>query len=203
VRAQGEKPGVLLLGEERVATMIRSTVWLGILGLIATATQSVAQQLVPVPPDQPARVYGYVFPVEYEGAKRLSVRRYGDPRLGYSVGYRHGPIALTIYIYDQGRKSIPGDPDDPIIARELMSSIKGDAKAEIKDAFPVSDERKITRVYCVWLLRHENNIESGICLGAAKNKFIKLVASARPDPDAFNIGVFAIRGWLPFFWPPS
>jgi hypothetical protein len=188
--------------EERVTTMFRSAVWLGILGLIATATQSVAQQLVPVPPDQPARVYDFVFPIEFKGAKRLSVRSYGDPGLGYSVGYRHGPIVLTIYIYDRGRKSIPNDPDDPIMARELMSSIKGDANAEIKDTFAVSDERKVTRMYCVWL-RLENNIESGTCLGAAKNKFIKLVASARPDPSAHNIGVFAIRGWLPFFWPPS
>jgi hypothetical protein len=179
---------------------------LGVVVGVGVIAEVAAQQQVPVSPDQPARVYDYVFPAEFDRAKRLSVRGYDDPGLGYSVGYQRGPVTMTIYIYDLGRKSIPNNADDPIVVGELTSSIKEAVQVrknvELKKSFALPDARKVTRLNCAWL-SYEGNVEGGVCLGAAKSKFIKFRTSAPENPDSLAVGVFFVRSWLPFFWPPS
>jgi hypothetical protein len=184
------------------------TIWrlVGAVALIAAVTPSLAQQKVPVAPDQPARVYDYVFPVEYEGAKRLSVRGYDDPGLGYSVGYQRGDVTTTIYIYDAGQKKISDDPDDAVVKAELQSSMRDAVQfrksAEVKKGFALVDDSGRRRLNCVWLT-YDGNTDGTLCLGGAKNKFIKFRASAPARPDAPAESAAFIRTWINLFWPPS
>jgi hypothetical protein len=175
-------------------------------GLLAFVAESLAQQQVPVSPDQPARVYDYVFPVEYEGAKRLSVRGYDDPSLGYSVGYERGGVTATIYIYDAGRKAIPDNPDDAVIMAELRSStieaMQFRKNAEMKKGFALVDDQKRRRLVCV-LITDYGNSDGTVCVGGAKNKFIKFRTTAPAKPDAPAEAVAFIRPWIKFFWPSS
>jgi hypothetical protein len=182
--------------------------------LIAAFTPSLAQQQVPGSPDQPARVYDYIFPVEFDGAKRLSVRGYDNPGLGYSVGYQKGPIIMTIYIYDLGRKDIPDDPDTDVVIDELRDSVKEAMQvrknAEVKKAFSLPDAQKVTRLNCVWLTYEgnvdgtvEGNVDGTVCLGTAKSRFIKFRTSAPETPRSLGYSIFFVRSWLPFFWPSS
>jgi hypothetical protein len=188
-----------------MATIFCRALWIS-LGLIAGAAPSLAQQQVPVPPDQPARVYDYVFPVEFEGAKRLSVRGYDDPGLGYSVGYQRGAVTVTIYIYDAGQKAIPDNPDDAVVMAELRSStieaMQFRKNAEMKKGFALADDRKLRRLVCV-LITDYSNMEGTVCVGGAKNKFIKFRTSAPAKPDALAESAAFIRTWMKFFWPPS
>jgi hypothetical protein len=174
--------------------------------IAAAATPGLAQQQVPVSPDQPARVYDYVFPVEFEGAKRLSVRGYDDPGLGYSVGYQRGDVTMTIYIYDAGQKKISDDPDDAVVKAELQSSMRDAVQfrksAEVKKGFALVDDNRRRRLNCVWLT-YDGNTDGTLCLGGAKNKFIKFRTSAPAKPDGLAESAAFIRTWMNFFWPPS
>jgi hypothetical protein len=184
------------------------TIWrlVGAAALIAAVTPSLAQQQIPVPPDQPARVYDYVFPVEFEGAKRLSVRGYSDPGLGYSAGYQRGAVIMTIYIYDNGQKTIADDPDDAVVKEEFQSStqeaVQFRKNAEVKKGFALADDGKRRRLNCVWLT-YDGNIDGTLCLGGAKNKFIKFRTSAPARPDAVAESAAFIRTWMKFFWPST
>jgi hypothetical protein len=177
-------------------------------GLLAFVTESLAQQQVPTPSDQPARINDYVFPAEFEGARRLSVREYEKehPGLGYSVGYERGGVTATIYIYDAGRKAIPDNPDDAVIMAELRSStieaMQFRKNAEMKKGFALVDDQKRRRLVCV-LITDYGNSDGTVCVGGAKNKFIKFRTTAPAKPDAPAEAVAFIRPWIKFFWPSS
>jgi len=176
--------------------------------LVAAFTPSLAQEQLLVPPDQPVHVYDYSFPAEFGGAKRLSVREFekAHPGLGYSVGYQHGAVVATIYIYDAGQKGIADDPDDAVVKAELQSSMREAVQfrknVEVKKGFALVDDSKRRRLNCVWLT-YDGNIDGTLCLGGAKSKFIKFRTSTPENPNSFAASVAFIRSWLPFFWPST
>lgn len=172
---------------------------------IAGVTPSLAQREVPVSPDPPARVYDYVFPMEFDGAKRLSIRGYDDPALGYSVGYQRGAVTATIYIYDSGVKAIPDNPDAAMVMAEFRASIRDVVelrKARLHQGFVLPDARKVERLNCAWLT-YSADAGGMLCLGAAKGKFIKFRTSAPETQDGVRESALFVMGWMPIFWPPT
>ncbi len=176
--------------------------------LSATLGFAYAQAPMQIPADQPARIGAFVFPIEFAGARRTSVREYekSNPGLGHSVGYQLGPITTTIYVYDLGEKTIPDDPDDDRILAELRSSLKEVIQfrknAEVKKGFSLPDEKMTSRLNCAWLT-FDSKMDGTICIGSAKNKFIKFRTSAPETQRSLGESILFVRRWLPFFWPAS
>jgi hypothetical protein len=187
-----------------MATIFGRAVWISF-GLIAGVVPGLAQQRIPVSPDQPAQVYDYIFPVEFEGAKRLSVHGYDNPGLGYSVGYGRGDLTATIYIYDGGQKSIPDNPDDAVVLAELRASLREAmefSKAKLGVTFSLPDQSKVRRMNCAWLTF--SAVSGGtLCVGGANGKFVKFRISAPETKDGVRESVLFMLGWIPTFWPPT
>jgi hypothetical protein len=72
----------------------------------------------------PVTVFDFTFPEEVAGAQRFSFRDYRSirPGLGYSAGYHQGNLTGTVYIYDDGKQSIPDDPQSPLVKAQLEQS---------------------------------------------------------------------------------
>jgi hypothetical protein len=72
----------------------------------------------------PVTVFDFTFPKEVAGAQRFSFRDYRSirPGLGYSAGYHQGNLTGTVYIYDDGKQSIPDDPQSPLVKAQLEQS---------------------------------------------------------------------------------
>jgi hypothetical protein len=168
--------------------------------------QGSAQQLLNLPDDQPAHIGGFVFPPEFEGATRLSVRGYANPALGSSVGYQKGKTTTTIYVYDSGVKAIPDDPDHIVIMTEFRAAMDEALRfrqgARVQDGFFVFDDSKQKRLNCAWL-HYDGSVGGAVCLGGAKNNFIKFRTSAPDGAGSQSESADFIRSWLPAFWPAS
>jgi len=88
-----------------------------LIAFLATVTGTAAQTSV----TEPVTVYDFTFPDEIAGAQRISFRDYesNQPGLGYSAGYKQGNLIGTVYIYDDGKQSIPDDPQSPLVKAQL------------------------------------------------------------------------------------
>jgi hypothetical protein len=164
------------------------------------------------------RIYDFEFPDEFEGAALTEVRYHGSsrPGLGYSVGYTKVPTQTTIYIYDELKDVIPGNPDDPSIIAEMETAknevleawragIFSEFSAKENFALFSDNGRKLMR--CWWYTfsyRQAPELKGAsiLCVGAAKNKFIKLrISSAGEEVWAFKDALDSARAWSRFFWP--
>jgi hypothetical protein len=174
--------------------------------IVAQILNAQAPAEVPVPQDQPAHIGEFLFPPVHEGARRLTVRAYDPPALGHSVGYRKGEVTATIYVYDAGKKAVPDDPDNPVVFSELRSTTVETMgfwkNAEIEKGFSLVDDRKRKRMNCVWFT-YAGPAGGVICLGGAKNKFIKFRSSTRRTPSSFRDSAEFAKSWIKVFWPPT
>jgi hypothetical protein len=175
---------------------------------------------VPAPPmqvlDEPVTYLGLTFPTEVGGAQRISVRAYepDNPGLGYSAGYRHGEATSTVYIYDNRLPSIPDDLKSAVVRGELEQ-----AKADIgrvpqlnvsikgKNAFSIQDKSKRERLICqaYAMIRQPTAVavDSFVCLGVFKGKFLKVRTTMPQTVNAESEVRRFIGLWVDQLWSPS
>src|SRR5215468_5314654 len=62
---------------------------------------------------------GLTFPASLLDLKRISVRDYENPGLGFSIGYQSAAITATVYVYDRSIRNIPTGIDSPEVRAEF------------------------------------------------------------------------------------
>jgi len=165
----------------------------------------------------PVTFFEFTFPEEIAGAQRVSIRDYesGTPGLGYSAGYRQPNLTGTVYIYDAGKRSIPDDPQAPLVKAELEQSQReifglqergAYSKVERKGSFTIEDAHGRTRFICTAFAYVANDgrpVDSFACLGVAKSKFLKFrISIGRHDGSQVEAKGF-VGAWIDRLWPPS
>src|SRR5215470_9209182 len=131
----------------------------------------------------PVTVYDFTFPEEVAGAQRISFRDYesNQPGLGYSAGYHQGNLTGTVSIYDDGKQSIPDDPQSPLVKAQLEKSrteLVGlwhgvGVRVDVKEEFTIEDARGRTRLICAAFAITDDDgrpRDSFSCLGVAKKQ---------------------------------
>jgi hypothetical protein len=158
----------------------------------------------------PVTVFDFTFPEEIAGAQRISFRDYesNQPGLGYSAGYKQGNLIGTVYIYDDRKRSIPDDPQSPLVKAQLeqsrrdVLSLRRGVGVKVKEAFTIEDARGRTRLICAaFAITGDDGRprDSFSCLGVAKNKFLKFRISGVSQPEARRF----VNAWINLLWPPS
>jgi hypothetical protein len=158
----------------------------------------------------PVTVFDFTFPEEIAGAQRISFRDYesNQPGLGYSAGYKQGNLIGTVYIYDDGKQSIPDDPQSPLVKAQLEQSrrdvlgLRRGVGVKVKEEFTIEDARGRTRLICAAFAitgDHGRPRDSFSCLGVAKNKFLKFRISGVSQAEARRF----VNAWINLLWPPS
>lgn len=160
----------------------------------------------------PVTVFDFTFPEEIAGAQRFSIRDYesSQPGLGYSAGYSQGNLTGTVYIYDDGKQSIPDDPQSPLVKAQLeqsRSDVLGlwhgvGVKVDVKEDFTIEDAHGRTRLICTaFAITGDDGRprETFSCLGVAKNKFLKFRISGASQAEARRF----LNAWINLLWPPS
>jgi hypothetical protein len=160
----------------------------------------------------PVTVFDFTFPEEIAGAQRISFRDYRSirPGLGYSAGYQQGNLIGTVYIYDDGKQSIPDDPQSPLVKAQLEQSRRDvlglrqgvRVKVDVKEDFTIEDAHGRTRLICTaFAITGEDGRPRGSfsCLGVAKNKFLKFRISGVSQAEARRFA----NAWIDLLWPPS
>jgi hypothetical protein len=158
----------------------------------------------------PVTVFDFTFPEEVAGAQRFSFRDYRSirPGLGYSAGYHQGNLTGTVYIYDDGKQSIPDDPQSPLVKAQLEQSrrdvlgLRRGVGVKVKEDFTIEDARGRTRLICAaFAITGDDGRprDSFSCLGVAKNKFLKFRISGVSQAEARQF----VNAWINLLWPPS
>src|SRR6516164_11637500 len=158
----------------------------------------------------PVTVFDFTFPEEVAGAQRFSFRDYRSirPGLGYSAGYHQGNLTGTVYIYDDGKQSIPDDPQSPLVKAQLEQSrrdvlgLRRGVGVKVKEDFTIEDARGRTRLICAaFAITGDDGRprDSFSCLGVAKNKFLKFRISGVSQAEARRF----LNAWINLLWPPS
>jgi hypothetical protein len=158
----------------------------------------------------PVTVFDFTFPEEVAGAQRFSFRDYRSirPGLGYSAGYHQGNLTGTVYIYDDGKQSIPDDPQSPLVKAQLEQSrrdvlgLRRGVGVKVKEDFTIEDARGRTRLICAaFAITGDDGRprDSFSCLGVAKNKFLKFRISGVSQAEARRF----VNAWIDLLWPPS
>ena len=62
---------------------------------------------------------GLTFPTSLLDLKRISVRDYEEPGLGFSIGYQSPTITATVFVYDRRIRNIPAGIDSPEVRAEF------------------------------------------------------------------------------------
>ena len=146
------------------------------------------------------------------GRQRISFRDYRSirPGLGYSAGYQQGNLIGTVYIYDDGKQSIPDDPQSPLVKAQLEQSRRDvlglrqgvRVKVDVKEDFTIEDAGGRTRLICTaFAITGEDGRarDSFSCLGVAKSKFLKFRISGVSQAEARRFA----NAWIDLLWPPS
>jgi hypothetical protein len=91
--------------EHRQMPAVTRIVCAVLIAFLSAVTGAAAQTSV----KGPVTVFDFTFPEEIAGAQRISFRDYRSirPGLSYSAGYQQGNLIGTVYIYDDGKQSIP------------------------------------------------------------------------------------------------
>jgi hypothetical protein len=179
-----------------------------LIAFLAVVTGAAAQTSV----TEPVTVYDFTFPDEIAGAQRISFRDYesNQPGLGYSAGYKQGNLIGTVYIYDDGKQSIPDDPQSPLVKAQLEKSrteLVGlwhgvGVRIDVKEDFTIEDARGRTRLICAaFAITGDDRRprDSFSCLGVAKSKFLKFRISGVSQAEARRF----LNAWINLLWPPS
>ena len=165
------------------------------------------------PTKAPVTFYGVTFPAEIAGAASISVRDYEQtsPGLGYSVGYRRGDQVMTVYIYSKGQRTIPDDPQAPVVKAEFEKSkgeISGSGLYKSVDGmgdWTIEDAKGRTRFACAAyvLLRNDGPVprDSFLCLGAVKNNFFKFRITGDQRAGSEAAASDFVRAWTKVLWP--
>lgn len=74
-------------------------------------------------------------PQTIAGCERDEIEDYGDPRLGCSIPYRMAGLAITVYVYDQGRPQIADGITDPFITQSFEMAKKEILRALQKGSY--------------------------------------------------------------------
>jgi hypothetical protein len=165
----------------------------------------------------PVTFFDFTFPEEIAGAQRISIRDYetATPGLGYSAGYRQPNLTGTVYIYDAGKRSIPDDPQAPLVKAELEQSQReifglqqrgAYSKVERKGSFTIEDARGRPRFICAafaYIANDGRPVDSFACLGVANSKFLKFrISIGQHDGSQAEARRF-VSAWIDLLWPPS
>ena len=62
---------------------------------------------------------GLTFPASLLDLKRISVRDYEEPGLGFGIGYQSPTMTATVYVYDRSIRNIPTGIDSPQVRAEF------------------------------------------------------------------------------------
>jgi len=138
---------------------------------------------------------GIEFP-EIEGWDRGSIRTYPSAELGYSIGYQSEQGgAVTIYVYNGGLKSIPGDINDKAIKNEIdrakneiiqigKMGIYEDVKEVKNDTVTLGGTAgKVKALRSLFYFKVKGDeVDSEIYLFSYNNNFIK-IRSTRPKSE--------------------
>jgi len=62
---------------------------------------------------------GLTFPASLLDLKRISVRDYEEPGLGFGIGYQSPTMTATVYVYDRSIRNIPTGIDSPEVRAEF------------------------------------------------------------------------------------
>jgi hypothetical protein len=105
--------------EHRQMRVVIRVVCAALVTFLAAVTGAAAQTSV----RKPVTVFDFTFPEEIAGAQRFNVADHesSQPGLGHSAGYRQGNLTGTVYIYDDGKQSIPDDPQSPLVKAQLAA----------------------------------------------------------------------------------
>jgi hypothetical protein len=153
--------------------MIRLTV----LALLAFVVSAAAE---------PLTLSGFAFPDRVGAFVRAAVQDYEkkQPGLGQGIAYTSGPWLANVYVYDMRRTSIPDDPASDVLksqfaqAQDDIFTSRRQGRwltVELKRTF-MYPESGTPRLNCAdFKLRTRENadVDSLLCVGAARNKFMK------------------------------
>jgi hypothetical protein len=194
--------------EHRQMPVITRIVGAVLIAFLSAVTGAAAQTSV----KGPMRVFDFTFPEEIAGAQRFNIADHesSQPGLGHSAGYRQGNLTGTVYIYDDGKQSIPDDPQSPLVKAQLEQSrtdVLGlwqgvGVKVDVKEDFTIEDARGRTRLICAAFALTGADGHSAVtfsCLGVAKNKFLKFRISGASQAEARQF----VNAWINLLWPPS
>jgi hypothetical protein len=143
---------------------------------------------------EPLTVSGFTFPDRVGDFTRAATIDYEktQPGLGHGVAYTSGRWLANIYVYDMRRKSIPDDPATDVLksqfaqAQDDISSSQRQGrwlKVEFKRTF-MYPENGTPRFNCADLklrTRENTDVDSLLCVGAARNKFLKFRLTGPQD----------------------
>jgi hypothetical protein len=135
---------------------------------------------------EPLTLSGFAFPDRVGDFARAAVQDYEkkQPGLGQGVAYTNGPWLANVYVYDMRRTSIPDDPASDVLKSQFAQA-QDDVHASARQGRWLKVELKRTFMYpeggpprfnCAdYKLRTRENteVDSVLCVGAAKNKFMK------------------------------
>jgi hypothetical protein len=135
---------------------------------------------------EPLTVSGFAFPDRVGDFTRAATHDYEktQPGLGQGVAYTSGPWLANIYVYDMRRTSIPDDPASDVLKSQfaqaqddIFTSLRYGrwVKATLRRtfAFPESGTPRFNCADFTLLTRENTEVYSLLCVGAAKNKFVK------------------------------
>src|SRR5262245_10231932 len=179
-------------------------------GFVLAALQS--PTLAQAPTTDTITLHGLTFPPAIADAQRFSVREHEkeNPGLGYSVGYRQPDAVATVYVYDLKQHDIPDDASSPAIRAQFAMASSDvfriqqqgaylDVKS--KGEFSMADARGRTRLLCETfeLRRADGKLESYLCLGGWRNKFVKfrMTGVGFPQSEAQRF----MQAWIDLLWP--
>jgi len=145
---------------------------------------------------EPLTVSGFAFPDRVGDFARAAMQDYEkkQPGLGQGVAYTRGPWLANVYVYDMRRASIPDDPASDVLKSQFAqaqddiftSRRQGRWLAvELKRTF-MYPESGTPRLNCAdFKLRTRENadVDSTLCVGGAKNKFLKFRVTGPAGAD--------------------
>ena len=159
--------------------------------------------------------FGLTFPERVADAKIGPARDFetSDPGLGYGVKYEKPGWAMDVFIYDLGRKSIPGDIDSEVLKAQIAQA-RGDIleqekkgayqKVKLTRSHVINDSRGRGRFLCEdfsYIRDPEGSVDSFLCLTGWKNKFVKFRLTTRPNPRSAAESQRFVEAWLKILWP--
>ena len=162
-------------------------------------------------PKDPVTIQGLAFPDRIGGAERGEVHDFEktNPGLGHSVPYRMPGWAISVYVYDKGRTSVPDDPQSDVVKAELADArrevFEVRSNVEWKRDFSVQGEGRKVRFVCgafTFADKPPDRLTGFLCLTGWKNKFVKvrLTTQARCGTEAEATRF--VRAWTSVLWPP-
>jgi hypothetical protein len=158
----------------------------------------------------PLTISGLRFPDKIAGAERGEPHEYEktNPGLGHSVQYGMPGWAITVYIYDMGRTSIPDDPQSEVVKGQLDEArrevFQVRSKVEWKRDFSIGSESRRVRFSCgafAYADKASEPLDGFVCLTAWKNKFVKFRLTTRAQKGSEAEATRFVRAWTGVLWP--